>query len=98
MKRFYEAREAQRKEHQVSQVLDAQNDAIILVDADLEIDDRIDRELAVNEEKELNFEFCNSRSVELFGFDLTSINHLGEEISLQARANLEQLNCRQFIA
>ena len=96
LKRFYETREAQRKEQQVSQVLNAQSDAIFLVDADVE--GQHNREIVVNEDYKPNFEFCNSRSVELFGFDLASINHLREDVSLQTRAKLEQLNHRQFIA
>ncbi len=56
-----------QKEQQVSKILDSQSDAIVVVKA-LKFSESVDKE----ETASLSFQFCNSKSVEMFGIALNA--------------------------
>ena len=68
--RFYQQRSAVKKESQVSNVLNSQTDGIIIVEKMQTEHQNNDEEIEFSEPK-LNFEFCNSMSIKMFGIDFT---------------------------
>ena len=80
--RFFESQETIKKQEQMIQVLNNQNDSILVVHKDEDSKD------------DFEVEFCNSKSVELFGFNLKgSSKHETKNFSHKLkRINKEQTN------
>ena len=65
--RFQEQQKSYMKQAQLSHVLNAQSDSIVVVSKPQPMED-LEQDV---EEKKMTFQFCNSKSIELFGSDLT---------------------------
>ena len=70
LKRFFQEQKAVRKERQVSDVLNAQSDAIVVIQSHEQAAAEADREAGHLGSGILKFLFSNSKSVRLFGFNL----------------------------
>ena len=70
LKRFFQEQKAVKKEQQVSDVLNSQSDAIVVIPADEQRTEEADKETGHRGGGLLKFLFSNSKSVRLFGFNL----------------------------
>ena len=66
--RFQEQQKSYMKQAQLSHVLNAQSDSIVVVSKP-QLRNDLEKDV---EEKKMTFQFCNSKSIELFGADLTN--------------------------
>ena len=82
LKRFFGQQSAMKKEQQVSNVLNFQSDAIVVVQSERPSSTNGERsgdeEVARQEVSPLSVLFCNSQSIRLFGFDFSKQPPSGE--------------------